>query len=136
MRGAEGVSSPCSLTLKKNKKVCVAPEVPWIQLLIHKLTQRYATPSDRKTSNVPSVLAGRSPPPDCFVFVSFLPQKSAGMPPKKQRRRGRGGKRSGGLGERSGGAGPLADPPPHLSLCPDTIINNQPWLFIPLRGQQ
>ncbi|XP_055568326.1 C-X-C motif chemokine 2-like [Falco biarmicus] len=28
------------LTLKKNKKVCVAPEAPWIQLLIHKLTQR------------------------------------------------------------------------------------------------
>ncbi|KFQ12928.1 hypothetical protein AS28_11951, partial [Pygoscelis adeliae] len=27
------------LTLKKNKKVCVAPEAPWIQLLIHKLTQ-------------------------------------------------------------------------------------------------
>ncbi|KAM6073225.1 C-X-C motif chemokine 2-like isoform 2-T2 [Theristicus caerulescens] len=31
------------LTLKKNKKVCVAPEAPWIQLLIHKLTQRNAT---------------------------------------------------------------------------------------------
>ncbi|XP_016153191.1 PREDICTED: C-X-C motif chemokine 2-like [Ficedula albicollis] len=28
------------LTLKKNRKVCVAPEAPWIQLLIHKLTQR------------------------------------------------------------------------------------------------
>ncbi|XP_074946133.1 C-X-C motif chemokine 2-like isoform X1 [Phalacrocorax aristotelis] len=28
------------LTLKKNKKVCVAPEAPWIQLLIYKLTQR------------------------------------------------------------------------------------------------
>ncbi|XP_074444768.1 C-X-C motif chemokine 2-like isoform X1 [Larus michahellis] len=28
------------LTLKKNKKVCVAPEAPWIQLLIHKLMQR------------------------------------------------------------------------------------------------
>ncbi|KAM6301269.1 C-X-C motif chemokine 13-like [Aegotheles albertisi] len=28
------------LTLKKNKKVCVAPEAPWIQLLIFKLTQR------------------------------------------------------------------------------------------------
>uniref|UniRef100_A0A8D0FXY6 C-X-C motif chemokine ligand 13 n=1 Tax=Strix occidentalis caurina TaxID=311401 RepID=A0A8D0FXY6_STROC len=27
------------LTLKKNKKVCVAPEAPWIQLLIHKLMQ-------------------------------------------------------------------------------------------------
>uniref|UniRef100_A0A8C4U1D8 Chemokine interleukin-8-like domain-containing protein n=1 Tax=Falco tinnunculus TaxID=100819 RepID=A0A8C4U1D8_FALTI len=36
------------LTLKKNKKVCVAPEAPWIQLLIHKLTQRYATPSSQK----------------------------------------------------------------------------------------
>ncbi|XP_049671526.1 C-X-C motif chemokine 2-like [Accipiter gentilis] len=31
------------LTLKKNKKVCVAPEAPWIQLLIHKLTQRNFT---------------------------------------------------------------------------------------------
>ncbi|XP_072718887.1 C-X-C motif chemokine 2-like [Ciconia boyciana] len=31
------------LTLRKNKKVCVAPEAPWIQLLIHKLTQRNAT---------------------------------------------------------------------------------------------
>ncbi|XP_019329949.1 PREDICTED: C-X-C motif chemokine 2-like [Aptenodytes forsteri] len=31
------------LTLKKNKKVCVAPEAPWIQLLIYKLTQRNAT---------------------------------------------------------------------------------------------
>ncbi|XP_074011097.1 C-X-C motif chemokine 2-like [Numenius arquata] len=30
------------LTLKKNKKVCVAPEAPWIQLLIHKLMQRNA----------------------------------------------------------------------------------------------
>ncbi|XP_064006516.1 C-X-C motif chemokine 2-like [Pogoniulus pusillus] len=27
------------LTLKRNKKVCVAPEAPWIQLLIHKLTE-------------------------------------------------------------------------------------------------
>ncbi|XP_074760535.1 C-X-C motif chemokine 2-like [Athene noctua] len=31
------------LTLKKNKKVCVAPEAPWIQLLIHKLMQRNVT---------------------------------------------------------------------------------------------
>ncbi|XP_033919201.1 C-X-C motif chemokine 2-like [Melopsittacus undulatus] len=31
------------LTLKKNKKVCVAPEAPWIQLLIFKLTQRNVT---------------------------------------------------------------------------------------------
>ncbi|XP_039565424.1 growth-regulated alpha protein-like [Passer montanus] len=28
------------LTLKKNRRVCVAPEAPWIQLLIHKLMQR------------------------------------------------------------------------------------------------
>ncbi|XP_069710936.1 C-X-C motif chemokine 2-like [Phaenicophaeus curvirostris] len=28
------------LTLKRNKKVCVAPEAPWIQVLIHKLTER------------------------------------------------------------------------------------------------
>ncbi|KAM7052720.1 C-X-C motif chemokine 2-like [Acridotheres tristis] len=28
------------LTLKKNRRVCVTPEAPWIQLLIHKLTQR------------------------------------------------------------------------------------------------
>ncbi|XP_062470133.1 C-X-C motif chemokine 2-like [Pezoporus occidentalis] len=31
------------LTLKKNKKVCVTPEAPWIQLLIFKLTQRNFT---------------------------------------------------------------------------------------------
>ncbi|KAM6075994.1 C-X-C motif chemokine 2-like [Chlamydotis macqueenii] len=31
------------LTLKKNKKVCVDPEAPWIQLLIYKLMQRSAT---------------------------------------------------------------------------------------------
>ncbi|XP_027524003.1 permeability factor 2-like isoform X3 [Corapipo altera] len=30
------------LTLKKNKRVCVAPEAPWIQLLVHRLTQRNA----------------------------------------------------------------------------------------------
>lgn len=42
--GLEGVSSLRSLTLKKNKKLCVAPEAPWIQLLIHRLTQRYAAP--------------------------------------------------------------------------------------------
>ncbi|KAM3672164.1 interleukin-8-like [Ammospiza maritima maritima] len=28
------------LTLKKNRQVCVTPEAPWIQLLIHKLMQR------------------------------------------------------------------------------------------------
>uniref|UniRef100_A0A8B9MCK7 Chemokine interleukin-8-like domain-containing protein n=1 Tax=Accipiter nisus TaxID=211598 RepID=A0A8B9MCK7_9AVES len=50
--GLRGVSLPCSLTLKKNKKVCVAPEAPWIQLLIHKLTQRYVTPSEQKTSSL------------------------------------------------------------------------------------
>ncbi|KAM9381578.1 C-X-C motif chemokine 13-like [Phaethornis superciliosus] len=31
------------LTLKKSKKVCVAPEAAWIQVLIHKLTQRNST---------------------------------------------------------------------------------------------
>ncbi|XP_025945900.1 C-X-C motif chemokine 13-like [Apteryx rowi] len=31
------------LSLKRNKKVCVAPEAPWIQLLIHRLMQRNAT---------------------------------------------------------------------------------------------
>nr|XP_030128036.3 growth-regulated alpha protein [Taeniopygia guttata] len=31
------------LTLKKNKRVCVTPEAPWIQLLIHKLMQRNST---------------------------------------------------------------------------------------------
>ncbi|XP_068797284.1 C-X-C motif chemokine 13-like [Struthio camelus] len=31
------------LSLKRNKKVCVAPEAPWIQLLIHRLTQRNAS---------------------------------------------------------------------------------------------
>ncbi|XP_025898550.1 C-X-C motif chemokine 13-like [Nothoprocta perdicaria] len=28
------------LSLKRNKKVCVAPEAPWIQVLLHRLTQR------------------------------------------------------------------------------------------------
>ncbi|KAM4670574.1 C-X-C motif chemokine 2-like [Amazona ochrocephala] len=45
------------LTLKKNKKVCVAPEAPWIQLLIFKLTQRYVMPGDRTTG----IEAGCSP---------------------------------------------------------------------------
>ncbi|OPJ89855.1 viral interleukin-8-like protein [Patagioenas fasciata monilis] len=31
------------LTLKRNKKVCVAPEAAWIQLLLHKLLQRNAS---------------------------------------------------------------------------------------------
>ncbi|XP_068868405.1 C-X-C motif chemokine 2-like [Aphelocoma coerulescens] len=31
------------LTLKKNRRVCVTPEAPWIQLLIHKLMQRNDT---------------------------------------------------------------------------------------------
>ncbi|KAK2546117.1 C-X-C motif chemokine 13-like [Columba livia] len=31
------------LTLKRNRKVCVAPEAAWIQLLLHKLLQRNAT---------------------------------------------------------------------------------------------
>ncbi|XP_028942588.1 interleukin-8-like, partial [Antrostomus carolinensis] len=31
------------LTLKKNRKVCVTPEAPWIQMLIHKLMQRSTT---------------------------------------------------------------------------------------------
>ncbi|XP_071411158.1 C-X-C motif chemokine 2-like [Pithys albifrons albifrons] len=34
------------LTLKRNKRVCVSPEAPWIQLLIHRLTQRNATGKD------------------------------------------------------------------------------------------
>ncbi|KAF2977613.1 hypothetical protein EK904_010718 [Melospiza melodia maxima] len=39
MHGVRG-SWPYSLTLKKNRQVCVTPEAPWIQLLIHKLMQR------------------------------------------------------------------------------------------------
>ncbi|XP_066172960.1 C-X-C motif chemokine 2-like isoform X2 [Sylvia atricapilla] len=31
------------LTLKKNRRVCVTPEAPWIQLLIHKLMQKSGT---------------------------------------------------------------------------------------------
>lgn len=50
--GLEGVSSLCSLTLKKNKKLCVAPEAPWIQVLIHRLMQRYATPGTPKPLGV------------------------------------------------------------------------------------
>lgn len=71
-----------------------------------------------------------------FSFLSSLSPKSAGTSPKKKGRRGHGGQRRGGVGEWSDGAGPLADPPPHLSLSPCTKINNQLWLFIPLRGQQ
>uniref|UniRef100_A0A8C0VM13 Chemokine interleukin-8-like domain-containing protein n=1 Tax=Cyanistes caeruleus TaxID=156563 RepID=A0A8C0VM13_CYACU len=53
------------LTLKKNRRVCVAPEAPWIQLLIHKLMQRYV---------MPDTLAGASLPPDPPRLLSFLPQ--------------------------------------------------------------
>ncbi|XP_059682704.1 interleukin-8-like [Gavia stellata] len=49
------------LTLKKKKKVCVAPEAPWIQLLIHRLTQRYVMPSDRKTSGSSKRVGGMVP---------------------------------------------------------------------------
>ncbi|XP_027524000.1 uncharacterized protein LOC113959283 isoform X1 [Corapipo altera] len=58
------------LTLKKNKRVCVAPEAPWIQLLVHRLTQRY-TRDKAAISNTP---AGRCLPPHLFLLsVSSLP---------------------------------------------------------------
>ncbi|XP_051625402.1 uncharacterized protein LOC127461544 isoform X1 [Manacus candei] len=57
------------LTLKKNKRVCVAPEAPWIQLLVHRLTQRYAG-----QSGISNALAGRCLPPHLFrLSVSSLP---------------------------------------------------------------
>ncbi|XP_018861976.1 C-X-C motif chemokine 2-like [Parus major] len=87
------------LTLKKNRRVCVAPESPWIQLLIHKLMQRYV---------MPDTLAGASLPPDPPQIPFFPPTKSAGTAPKK-RCLGRGGTHR--------AAGPLGDPPP--SHCPD-----------------
>ncbi|XP_054028477.1 interleukin-8-like [Dryobates pubescens] len=52
------------LTLKKNKKVCVAPEARWIQLLVRKLTQRWAAPPKQAASQMG--LAGGATPPDCW----------------------------------------------------------------------
>uniref|UniRef100_A0A674HKE6 Chemokine interleukin-8-like domain-containing protein n=1 Tax=Taeniopygia guttata TaxID=59729 RepID=A0A674HKE6_TAEGU len=62
------------LTLKKNKRVCVTPEAPWIQLLIHKLMQRYVIPGGWKTPGIPDTLVGPSLLPDPPGFLSFLPQ--------------------------------------------------------------
>jgi len=91
--GLRGVLSPCSLTLKKNKKLCVAPEAPWIQLLIYKLTQRYTTPSDHKTGSVPNVLAGLldlhpfPPPKTCRNSI----KKEASARPRRDAERWAGG---------------------------------------------
>lgn len=60
--GAERVWSPCSLTLKRNKKVCVAPEAPWIQLLIHKLTQTDVSKKEAAAVARSRGEAGRQPP--------------------------------------------------------------------------
>ncbi|XP_042668125.1 C-X-C motif chemokine 13-like isoform X1 [Centrocercus urophasianus] len=49
------------LTLKRNKKVCVAPEAPWIQLLIHKLTQRDVTKKEVAAVAQSRGEAGRQP---------------------------------------------------------------------------
>uniref|UniRef100_A0A8C0F572 Chemokine interleukin-8-like domain-containing protein n=2 Tax=Telluraves TaxID=3073808 RepID=A0A8C0F572_BUBBB len=106
------------LTLKKNKKVCVAPEAPWIQLLIHKLMQRYATPSNQKPSSVTNALAGRSPSPDSFIFISFLPQN-----PQECHQ-----KRSGGAataGSRAVGWGSRAVVPTPRPISPSIWIQEQ-----------
>ncbi|XP_021250726.1 C-X-C motif chemokine 13-like [Numida meleagris] len=50
------------LTLKRNKKVCVAPEAPWIQLLIHKLTQRDVTKKEAAAVVRSRGKVGRQPP--------------------------------------------------------------------------
>ncbi|XP_065592545.1 C-X-C motif chemokine 13-like [Cyrtonyx montezumae] len=50
------------LTLKRNKKVCVAPEAPWIQLLIHKLTQRDVTKKEAAAVVRSRGVVGRQPP--------------------------------------------------------------------------
>ncbi|XP_050176582.1 C-X-C motif chemokine 2-like [Myiozetetes cayanensis] len=57
------------LTLKKNKRVCVAPEAPWIQLLIHRLTERNgarraaAARPRREARRFPSPHGSRAPAP-------------------------------------------------------------------------
>uniref|UniRef100_A0A8C3NNM8 Chemokine interleukin-8-like domain-containing protein n=1 Tax=Cyanoderma ruficeps TaxID=181631 RepID=A0A8C3NNM8_9PASS len=61
------------LTLKKNRRVCMTPEAPWIQLLIHKLMQRYVMHSNWKSPGIPSASAGPSLPLDPPGFLSFLP---------------------------------------------------------------
>uniref|UniRef100_A0A669QHI1 Chemokine interleukin-8-like domain-containing protein n=1 Tax=Phasianus colchicus TaxID=9054 RepID=A0A669QHI1_PHACC len=43
-------------------KVCVAPEAPWIQLLIHKLTQRDVTKKEVAAVARSRGEAGRQPP--------------------------------------------------------------------------
>ncbi|POI26234.1 hypothetical protein CIB84_010016, partial [Bambusicola thoracicus] len=50
------------LTLKRNKKVCVAPEAPWIQLLIHKLTQMDVSKKEAAAVARSQGEAGRQPP--------------------------------------------------------------------------
>uniref|UniRef100_A0A8C9U8E6 Growth-regulated alpha protein-like n=4 Tax=Passeriformes TaxID=9126 RepID=A0A8C9U8E6_SERCA len=57
------------LTLKKNRQVCVTPEAPWIQLLIHKLMQRYVMP--RGWINT-SLTPWQDHPFPLTLLVSFL----------------------------------------------------------------
>ncbi|XP_018779098.3 growth-regulated alpha protein-like [Serinus canaria] len=49
------------LTLKKNRQVCVTPEAPWIQLLIHKLMQRNGTKKARPRREAPCCRTPRRP---------------------------------------------------------------------------
>ncbi|KAM6429256.1 C-X-C motif chemokine 2-like [Rhynochetos jubatus] len=75
------------LTLKRNRKVCVAPEAPWIQLLLHKLMQRNATKKEASARLRREVeqRAGRAEwwcqPPHRPPAPS-LPEPSPGLPKK------------------------------------------------------
>ncbi|XP_064507438.1 uncharacterized protein LOC135412617 isoform X1 [Pseudopipra pipra] len=81
------------LTLKKNKRVCVAPEAPWIQLLVHRLTQRYAGTKrhlQRPGGAMPSFLTSS--------FFPFLPsrptrrnaaRRAAAARPRREAQQGR-----------------------------------------------
>ncbi|XP_059699508.1 C-X-C motif chemokine 2-like [Haemorhous mexicanus] len=60
------------LTLKKNRQVCVTPEAPWIQLLIHKLMQRNGTKKalPRPRREAPCCRTPRRPPIPPFPLAT------------------------------------------------------------------
>ncbi|XP_066040860.1 C-X-C motif chemokine 3-like isoform X2 [Chamaea fasciata] len=66
------------LTLKKNRRVCVTPEAPWIQLLIHKLMQSFLSflpPNlqERHQKSVAAAAAGSTVPPDPLETARPVP---------------------------------------------------------------
>ncbi|XP_017692202.1 PREDICTED: permeability factor 2-like [Lepidothrix coronata] len=71
------------LTLKKNKRVCVAPEAPWIQLLVHRLTQRNA--ARRAAAARPRREARRRPCPSPHGSRAPAAPPSPSTPPALRR---------------------------------------------------